>query len=878
MSLSPRPTRNRLPAAKLLELLESRTHLHGGAGTGFEAHVNFQKSTPAAPTGYFVDAGHVFGDRGNGLTYGWDLDATASARDRNSTLSPDQRYDTLNHMQYYGARTWEIAVPDGQYTVHLVGGDPSESGLSLAMAVEGTIAINGRTSSTQRWLEGTVTVEVTDGRLTVSNAPGATNNKINFIDIVGAGGDGHPLVSVSAPDATASEAGPDSATFLVTRQGDTADPLTVRYTFGGTATAGADYATLSGEVVIPAGAPSASVKLDPIDDSAEESSESVTLTLFPSDLYEVAAPGAATVSIADNDAIAPAFSAKVNFQPAGAAVPAGYVADTGLVYGARGNGSTYGWNASIAEYARDRDSALSPDQRYDTVNQMQRVAGGSVWEIAVPNGTYTVRIVAGDAGAFDSVYAIAAEGLLVAGGRPTSTARWFEGTRTVTVSDGRLTVSNAEGSRNNKIAFIDITSGDTPVELPRVTVTAPDASASEAGDSGYFRISRTGPNFQRLVVRVSAAGSAAAGSDYVALPSSVVIPAGASFVNIPLDVIDDTLTESTETVRLSVTTGAGYTVGSPAAATVNLADNDAAPGTTINWTTVAGPSIGRSEAMGAMVGGKLYLFGGYVDTTFKPTTRADVYDPATDTWTQIASLPFGVSHAGTVAVGSSIYFAGGYPATSSSQSFSTTRVWRYDTTTNTYSDLPPLPAARGGGALAAVGRNLHFFGGSDSSRRDAASHWALDLDNLAAAWVTKAALPLARNHVAGTAVNGLIYAVGGQQNQDAAAIHRAEVDVYDPATDRWTPVAPLPTGRSHITNATVVLNGQIITLGGLGAGNRTLSSVSRYNPATNTWTDLTPLPSARLSGIADVLPDGRLIFSTGSGSGFRTTTWIGQVV
>src|SRR5688572_4909659 len=95
--------------ANALEVLESRTHLHGATGVGLEAHVNFQKTTPAAPAGYVIDAGHVFADRGNGLSYGWDLDATASARDRNHAASPDQRYDTLNHMQRYGVRTWEIA-------------------------------------------------------------------------------------------------------------------------------------------------------------------------------------------------------------------------------------------------------------------------------------------------------------------------------------------------------------------------------------------------------------------------------------------------------------------------------------------------------------------------------------------------------------------------------------------------------------------------------------------------------------------------------------------------------------------------------------------------------------------------------------------------
>src|SRR4051794_14507436 len=107
-----RPGTNRSTTAGLNvpERMESRVLMHGG---GFEANINFQKATPAAPTGYFIDAGQVYGDRGNGLAYGWDADNTASARDRNNALSPDQRYDTVTHMQLYGTRTWEIAVPNG---------------------------------------------------------------------------------------------------------------------------------------------------------------------------------------------------------------------------------------------------------------------------------------------------------------------------------------------------------------------------------------------------------------------------------------------------------------------------------------------------------------------------------------------------------------------------------------------------------------------------------------------------------------------------------------------------------------------------------------------------------------------------------------------
>jgi hypothetical protein len=64
--------------------------------------------------------------------------------------------------------------------------------------------------------------------------------------------------------------------------------------------------------------------------------------------------------------------------------------------------------------------------------------------------------VAGDAGAFDSTYGINVEGVLTVSGTPTSATRWISGTKTVTVSDGRLTLSNASGANNNKVCFIDI--------------------------------------------------------------------------------------------------------------------------------------------------------------------------------------------------------------------------------------------------------------------------------------------------------------------------------------------------------------------------------------------------------------------------------------
>src|SRR5438105_4826268 len=103
----------------VMELLERRQHL------AFSARINFQPSSAAVPDFFKADTGAVYGPRANGLTYGWNADNSANARDRNSSLSPDQSYDTLIHMQRNGDFKWEIAVPNGKYFVHVAGGDPS---------------------------------------------------------------------------------------------------------------------------------------------------------------------------------------------------------------------------------------------------------------------------------------------------------------------------------------------------------------------------------------------------------------------------------------------------------------------------------------------------------------------------------------------------------------------------------------------------------------------------------------------------------------------------------------------------------------------------------------------------------------------------------
>ncbi len=72
------------------------------------------------------------------------------------------------------------------------------------------------------------------------------------------------------------------------------------------------------------------------------------------------------------------------------------------------------------------------------------------------NGSYTVHLVAGDPKSGKGSYQVSVEGVLTVSGVPTSSSRWVEGTRTVTVADGRLTISNAAGASGNKLCFLEL--------------------------------------------------------------------------------------------------------------------------------------------------------------------------------------------------------------------------------------------------------------------------------------------------------------------------------------------------------------------------------------------------------------------------------------
>jgi subtilase family serine protease len=110
-----------------------------------------------------------------------------------------------------------------------------------------------------------------------------------------------PVIKVLATDPVATEAGPTSGAFTISRTGNTDDELEVGYSITGTATAGTDYDPIGESVVIQAGSTTALVYITPIDDTLTESDETITLTLLSDPAYLVSGTATATVTIESDE-------------------------------------------------------------------------------------------------------------------------------------------------------------------------------------------------------------------------------------------------------------------------------------------------------------------------------------------------------------------------------------------------------------------------------------------------------------------------------------------------------------------------------------------------------------------------------------------------
>ncbi len=178
---------------QFLERLEARQLLAGDP-----ILINFQLEGAPIPLGYFADTGLAFGDRGNGFEYGWNVDHSEYARDRN-VAGVDQRLDTLIHFRLGGS--WDIELPDGLYDVMASIGDAANASVHT-LNVEGTGFFVNESLAANQFLSETKVVNVTDGRLTLDQGSILPDKgtRINYIEITPL--DGEPNAPPAVPTIT----------------------------------------------------------------------------------------------------------------------------------------------------------------------------------------------------------------------------------------------------------------------------------------------------------------------------------------------------------------------------------------------------------------------------------------------------------------------------------------------------------------------------------------------------------------------------------------------------------------------------------------------------------------------------------------------------
>jgi len=122
---------------------------------------------------------------------------------------------------------------------------------------------------------------------------------------------------------------------------------------------------------------------------------------------------------------------------------------------------------------------------------------------------------------------------------------------------------------------------------PTVSLSVTDSSASETtsgetANPGQFTFTRTGTTTNPLTVYYTTGGAAIKGTDYQDIIGSVTIPTGSTTATIPINVIDDSLVEGSETVIVNLSPNPNYNSGTggnnidfgDTSGTVTIADND----------------------------------------------------------------------------------------------------------------------------------------------------------------------------------------------------------------------------------------------------------------------------------------------------------------
>ena len=271
------------------------------------------------------------------------------------------------------------------------------------------------------------------------------------------------------------------------------------------------------------------------------------------------------------------------------------------------------------------------------------------------------------------------------------------------------------------------------------------------------------------------------------------------------------------------------------------------------WTK--GPPLPQplGEVTGAVLDGKLYVAGGF-GLNRQGSAAFLTFDPSTNAWTRLADLPEPRDHAALTALGGRLFLSGGNGPALAPRA----NLWTYSPSANRWSAGPPMPERRSAHAAVESGGYLFVLGGVIAGQPLTDPTWRYD--PATGIWdKTLAPPPTYREHVAAVVIHdGSILLIGGRASRDLAAVER-----YDPATDQWTSLQPLPTPRGGLTaadieNAVHVIGGESIE------SPRVFAEHDVYDLASGdrTWALGPPLERGR-HGLASGVIDGRWHLAAG---------------
>jgi N-acetylneuraminic acid mutarotase len=167
---------------------------------------------------------------------------------------------------------------------------------------------------------------------------------------------------------------------------------------------------------------------------------------------------------------------------------------------------------------------------------------------------------------------------------------------------------------------------------------------------------------------------------------------------------------------------------------------------------------GRGAGGTAVFDGKIYYAGGLSGGVAVPWF--DVYNASTNTWSQLPDMPTARDHFHAAVVNGKFYAIGGR---NKDIDATTTANQAYDVATGAWqTGLAPLPTPRGGFAIAAVGDEVLIIGGEGGGQTYANVEAYNTVTNT---WRVLNPMPTARHGIQAVVCNGGVYIAAGAKNQ-----------------------------------------------------------------------------------------------------------------